>query len=214
MQSDKLPQSSVAWIGVGNMGLPIISHFINAGVDVHIYDINQANIKLANEIIAEQEKTIAELTTKNESAETELEKLKTSKSNSHNAEISQLQKRIEEEVKNSAKLNTELSELKLIRSQNENIKNQYEAVKNQVNHLETFKSELAKSREETEKVKKDYEKIIFDLKQKHQNGIDDLNKKIEYLQLTPAKRKKIGVLNNKSENTLLLSTDTKDGGSF
>ena len=50
MQSDKLPQSSVAWIGVGNMGLPIISHFINAGVDVHIYDINQANIKLAQNL--------------------------------------------------------------------------------------------------------------------------------------------------------------------
>ena len=157
----------------------------------------QANIKLANEIIAEQEKTISELTTKNESAETELEKLKTSKSISHNAEIIQLQKRIEDEIKNSAKLNTELSELKMVR-------NQYENVKNQVNHLETFKSELAKSREETENVKKDYEKKI-----------EELNQRIEYLQLTPAKRKKIDELNSKSENTLLSSENTvKDGGSF
>ena len=47
MQPAILPQSPVAWIGVGNMGLPIISHFINTGIDVHIFDINQSNIKLA-----------------------------------------------------------------------------------------------------------------------------------------------------------------------
>ena len=36
----------------------------------------QANIKLANEIIAEQEKTIADLNTQKESTESELQKLK------------------------------------------------------------------------------------------------------------------------------------------
>mgnify|MGYP003341802170 CR=1 FL=1 len=141
-------------------------------------------------------------------------KLKNSKIVSQNTEITILQKKLEDEIKNSARLNTELIELRSLRTQNENIKNQYEAVKGQLNHLETFKSELSKSREETVKVKSDYEKTILGLKQEHQSIVEDLNKKIEYLQLTPAKRKKIGVLNNKSENTLLLSTDTKDGGSF
>ena len=114
-----------------------------------------------------------------------------------------LQKRLDDEIKNSIKLNNELIELRSLRTQNENIKNQYEAVKGQLNHLETFKSELSKSREEVVKIKSDYE-----------NKIEELNKKIEYLQLTPAKRKKIDVLNSKSENTLLSSTETKDGGSF
>ena len=174
----------------------------------------QANIKLANEIIAEQEKTIVDLNTQKESVEGELENLKNNKSVSHSNELSILQKRLDEEIKNSTRLNTELIELRSLRTQNENIKNQYEAIKGQLNHLETFKSELSKSREETVKVKSDYEKTILGLKQEHQSIVEDLNKKIEYLQLTPAKRKKIGVLNNKSENTLLLSTDTKDGGSF
>jgi len=163
----------------------------------------QANIKLANEIIAEQEKTIADLNTQKESTESELEKLKNNKSISHSNEVSIFQKRLDDEIKNSIRLNTELIELRSLRTQNENIKNQYEAVKGQLNHLETFKSELSKSREEVVKIKSDYE-----------NKIEELNKKIEYLQLTPAKRKKIDVLNSKSENTLLSSTDTKDGGSF
>ena len=163
----------------------------------------QANIKLANEIIAEQEKTIVDLNTQKESVEGELENLKNNKSVSHSNELSILQKRLDEEIKNSTRLNTELIELRSLRTQNENIKNQYEAVKGQLNHLETFKSELSKSREEVVKIKSDYE-----------NKIEELNKKIEYLQLTPAKRKKIDVLNSKSENTLLSSTETKDGGSF
>ena len=163
----------------------------------------QANIKLANEIIAEQEKTIADLNTQKESTESELEKLKNNKSISHSNEVSILQKRLDDEIKNSVKLNNELIELRSLRTQNENIKNQYEAVKGQLNHLETFKSELSKSREEVVKIKSDYE-----------NQIEQLNQKIEYLQLTPAKRKKIDVLNSKSENTLLSSTETKDGGSF
>jgi prefoldin subunit 5 len=71
---------------------------------------------------------------------------------------------LNDEIKNSVKLNNELIELRSLRTQNENIKNQYEAVKGQLNHLETFKSELSKSREEVVKIKSDYEKSSFGLK--------------------------------------------------
>ena len=163
----------------------------------------QANIKLANEIIADQEKTIADLNTKIETNLSEMEKLKSNKLVTQNNEVSLLQKRLDDEVKNTIRLNNEVNELKTIR-------NQYENVKNQVTHIDTFKNELVKSREETENVKKYYEKTIQEM-----NGdIEQLNQRIEYLQLTPAKRKKIDELNTKSENTLLSSTDTKDGGSF
>ena len=60
-----------------------------------------------------------------------------------------------------------------------NLRAEYENVKHQVNHVETFRNELAKSRKEIE-----------DLKKEHELKIKVLNEKIDYLQLTPAKRKK------------------------
>ena len=58
----------------------------------------QANIKLANEIIAEQEKTIVELNGKVETIVSELENVKNSKTISQSAEVSILQKRLEEDT--------------------------------------------------------------------------------------------------------------------
>jgi S-adenosylmethionine hydrolase len=85
------------------------------------------------------------------------------------------------------------------------IKNEYENLKGQVNHLDTFKNELTKVREEKAKLENHYESQITELKEK-----------IAYLQLTPAKRKKISVLNSTSdEDTILSKVDSvKDGGSF
>jgi peptidoglycan hydrolase CwlO-like protein len=73
---------------------------------------------------------------------------------------------------------------------------EFEAVKNQVQHVDTFRNELVKA----------------------QQTIKELNEKIEYLQLTPAKRKKIDEANKPKEvNEVVIesSEDTiKDGGSF
>ena len=60
------------------------------------------------------------------------------------------------------------------------LKNEYENVKHQVQHVDTFRNELLKEREEHQKTR-----------DAHQVEIDTLNKKIDYLQLTPAKRKKV-----------------------
>ena len=89
-------------------------------------------------------------------------------------------------------LNGELNDLRRQRGE-------YEAVKSQAKHVDTFRNELVKAQE----------------------TIKELNDKIEYLQLTPAKRKKIDdakqtkTVDVFSAEAPAESTDTiKDGGSF
>ena len=112
-----------------------------------------------------------------------------------------------------------------------NFKNEYENVKHQVQHVDTFRNELTKTREEFDRnkneyenkindLKNNYENTIRDLKNGHENVIKELTDKIDYLQLTPAKRKKLDddkVSVTPIENTLEVFTKsdiTKDGGSF
>jgi DNA repair exonuclease SbcCD ATPase subunit len=125
----------------------------------------------------------------------------------------------------------------------------YESVKNQATHVDTFKSELMKAREETNRVrselenrinslssetngkingiKEENEKNTRELIQRHEteksnlhNTIASLTEKIDYLQLPPAKRKKIEEQLNKevvpTTITSLVGTDgvLKDGGTF
>ena len=125
----------------------------------------------------------------------------------------------------------------------------YESVKNQATHVETFKGELIRAREETNRVRteldnrinsinaentgkinginEENEKNVKLLIQKHETEKSNLNdtiksltEKIEYLQLPPAKRKKIEEQLNKevapTAITSLVGADgeLKDGGSF
>jgi chromosome segregation ATPase len=100
------------------------------------------------------------------------------------------------------KLTSELQEVN-------NMREEYESVKHQVQHVDTFRKELLKARKETDDVRKEY-----------QNTIDELTDKIEYLQLTPAKRKKLDEKNTTvtpvEESSQLPIADlvTKDGGNF
>ena len=114
----------------------------------------------------------------------------------HPSEIQNLKNQLNDKESNNTNsvrdFQIKISELEKQISDFRNLEIEYQNVRSQAQHADTFRNELQKAR----------------------NEIDDLNKKIDYLQLTPAKRKKIDVLNNKSENTLLSSTDTKDGGSF
>ncbi len=124
----------------------------------------------------------------------------------------------------------------------------YDSVKNQAGHVETFKGELIRAREEVNQVRSELEnkinsltsentgkinalieqndRTVKELIQKHEtekseynNKIDELIAKIDYLQLPPAKRKKIDELNKEATPTTL--TDLvgvdgviKDGGTF
>ena len=125
----------------------------------------------------------------------------------------------------------------------------YDSVKNQATHVETFKGELIRAREETNRVRieletritsmnaetngkiqginEENEKNVKLLIHKHEteksnlnNKITELVERIEYLQLPPAKRKKIEEQLNKevapTTITSLVGADgeLKDGGSF
>ena len=91
------------------------------------------------------------------------------------------------------------------------MKSEYENIKHQANHVDTFRNELIKERELHQQTRNDYDLTI-----------KELNEKIEYLQLTPAKRKKIDdskltpTVEVTEEPLTLFNIDTtiKDGGSF
>ena len=116
--------------------------------------------------------------------------------------IKELQSEISAISSNKDNLNSQLADLNKMKSE-------YETVKHQVDHVNTFRNELVKEREEHLKTRKEYE-----------NKIKELNEQIEYLQLTPAKRKKIDEEKNKQVevvetfSSLPLDDITKDGGSF
>ena len=157
----------------------------------------QANIQLANDIISEQEKTIEDI-------KKELDELKSNKSISENSKIADLENQVKTQTSLVSKLQSDLNEA--IR-----LKAEYESVKHQVSHVDTFRSELIKERESHKKTRSEYDKQI-----------ESLNERIAYLQLTPAKRKKIDEEKNKQVeetvevfSSLPLEEDiTKDGGSF
>ena len=109
--------------------------------------------------------------------------------------------KIEEQKNSISNLETQVHELN-------NMKGVYENIKHQVNQIDTFKNELIKERDLHQQTRNDYELTI-----------KQLNEKIEYLQLTPAKRKKIEE-SNVSPVVVALDTNSKkdstirDGGSF
>ena len=118
--------------------------------------------------------------------------------------------KINEEV-----LNNHQNELEQLRNGNvgqiSQLNNEISSLRQQLDHLDTFRNELIRERVEHEKTKSNYEEII-----------KGLNERIEFLQLTPAKRSKIEAKTIKLpepepevfEPAIELVTTTKDGGSF
>ena len=118
--------------------------------------------------------------------------------------------KINEEV-----LNNHQSELEQLRNGNigqiSQLNNEISSLRQQLEHLDTFRNELIRERVEHDKTKSNYEETI-----------KGLNERIEFLQLTPAKRSKIEAKTIKLpepepevfEPAIELVTTTKDGGSF
>lgn len=118
--------------------------------------------------------------------------------------------KINEEV-----LNNHQNELEQLRNGNvgqiSQLNNEISSLRQQLDHLDTFRNELIRERVEHEKTKSNYEETIKGLKDR-----------IEFLQLTPAKRSKIEAKTIKLpepepevfEPAIELVTITKDGGSF
>ena len=175
----------------------------------------QANLKLTENIIKELQEKIEELTSTVDSTKKELESTKTVKNSSDNARIQQLQNENNEHVRMINTLRNQLNDLSVVKSE-------YESVKHQLQHVDTFRNELSKSREELESVHGKYGSEIEALKKEHENAIKELNDQIDYLKLTPAKRKKIDeakaaqvTVDGADLEELIISDEIlKDGGSF
>jgi chromosome segregation ATPase len=176
----------------------------------------QANAKVSDDVIGDLSKKLEELNEVKIELETALIEARNSNSITESNLIKDLKDKISEHEQTIQKLNTDLSSL-------QNTYRDYDSIKNQATHVDTFKGELIKAREETMSVRNEYEKKIIDISSQHKKNVDilkqqieELNSKIEYLQLPPAKRKKIDVL-NKTDETANTVTDLgiiKDGGSF
>ena len=178
----------------------------------------QANIKLANEIIAEQEKTITDLKSQVEgiqkdaedkikSAKQELDSFKSNKSNADSVRITTLENNVKSQQETILKLNTDLVAAN-------KLKVEFENLKNQATNGDIFRRELMKERENHAITKSEYEQKIT-----------ELNEQIDVLK-APVKRKKpvrksgvlelIGLDDNNDNIETVDSTDeiVKDGGSF
>lgn len=96
--------------------------------------------------------------------------------------------------------------------------------KNEASHIETFRNELISARNQLQEKQKEldlvnsdfvnkeqamkleFNKTIEELKSNYENELRNLQEKVEYLQLTPAKRKKLDI-KKEEENS-------SDGGNF
>jgi chromosome segregation ATPase len=151
----------------------------------------QANARISEEVIADLNRQIEGLTADIGRYE-----------NGQSTEIDGLKNSITDHLNTITRLNNEITNLNTMR-------NEYENVKHQVQHVDTFRNELVKTRDEHKKVCDQYE-----------SRISDLNNRIEYLQLTPAKRKKIDDEKAKQVEPILngilpiMQEPIKDGGSF
>ena len=173
----------------------------------------QANDRISKEIIEEHTKKVEGLDGTINALKVDLESAKKQQNDSDNQRYQNLENSIKDHVNTINTLNQEISQLKTMKAE-------YENVKHQVQHVDTFRTELNKTREELNNVRVDNEKIIADLTSSYELKIKELNDKIDYLQLTPAKRKKVEEVKKEVTETPTLnvfsnSEDTlKDGGSF
>jgi chromosome segregation ATPase len=176
----------------------------------------QANERISKEVIEEHTKKVEGLNGTIDTFKADLEKAKSDKLDTDNTRYQNLENSIKDHLNTINTLNQEISQLKTMKSE-------YENVKHQVQHVDTFRTELTKTREELNNVRVDNEKIIADLTSSYELKIKELNDKIDYLQLTPAKRKKVEEVKKEVTETPMTPTidvfsnseDTlKDGGSF
>jgi chromosome segregation ATPase len=142
----------------------------NTMTDAVIRNISlQSNARVTEDVVNEQSKKIEELTTK-------LESVQIGKNQEAESKINSLENTVKGHLDTINNLSGQLAELNKMRGE-------YENVKHQVSHIDTFRNELNNERENHKKTRDEY-----------QLKLKELNEQIEYLQLTPAKRKKVDEL--------------------
>lgn len=188
----------------------------------------QANVKLANEIIADQETQIKELSASKDTSKKELEvkienltkelnDLKTNKSNAENGRIVLLENTIKSNADTINKLNGQLAELSKLRSENEILKRQSQLV-------ESLNVDLNKSKEDYKNLRLIHQGEIDKLTSNYEKLVTELTSKIESLESpSPKKTSKnapVKVAKKTASKKPVVEEDEaeellfKDGGSF
>lgn len=152
----------------------------------------QTNAKITEEVITNLQQAIEDQNKVITSLQEELESFKQEKEEVESQKIIDLNNTI-------VNLTDQITELNALRVE-------YENGKHQIQHIDTFRNELVRVRNENDEMKQNYE-----------NQIKLLNDKIEYLQLSPAKRKKVDEQTSVSAVDLTTKdkvTTIEDGGTF
>jgi chromosome segregation ATPase len=179
----------------------------------------QANLKVTEGIIKELQdgssstiqslqKKIDELNVTVANSQKELNSLRDNKISAENSRLQHLQ--------------TTIDDLRKKLVDHEMVKKEYEEVKHQVQHIDTFRNELNRTRDELQNANNIHDLEMNVIKKEYEVIIKELNDQIEYLKLTPAKRKKVdeaktaqSILVDVEPEELVLSDEIlKDGGSF
>ena len=183
----------------------------------------QANIQLANEIIAENEKIIQELQLVQDSSKKELQTIieslkndlevaKTNRNNSENSRITSLENTIKSNQATISKLQIDLFEAN-------KLKTEYENVKHQVQHLDTYRNEVVKANDTIKALKEAQQSI----QNAYEEKIKALNEEIVILKTPKTPEKKAKVTKKTVEvatpKAKIIKQDlpgliVKDGGSF
>lgn len=150
--------------------------------DVVLRNISlQANARISEDVIAEQKQQIQSLLSKSENDTNSIDNSR----NEYSKNLADQQSIIND-------LNNKITVL------NGNAK-EVEDSKHQLAHVDTFRNELGKARKENDDLHDHYDRLVT-----------ELNYEIQYLQLTPAQRKKID--NNKVAE--IVPETVKDDGMF
>lgn len=166
----------------------------------------QANAKVTDEVIQDQQKKNAGLEKQIEELFSVVEESKQQKVQNENATIQSLQQQLQQKIEEVDRLNVELNSVATIRKQ-------YEAAKGQLTHLDNFRNEIVKARTEIRTLTDNYEAQI-----------KELNNKIESLQKSLKRKKQketnqpVEVIVEEIESATPQPTESddtvKDGGSF
>ena len=166
----------------------------------------QANAKVTDEVIQDQQKKNAGLEKQIEELLSVVEQSKQQKVENENATIQSLQQQLQQKTEQVDSLNVELNSVAAIRKQ-------YEAAKGQLTHLDNFRNEIVKARNEIRTLTDNYEAQIKELNAKIENLQKSLKRKKQKETNQPVEVKVEEIESVTPQPTE--SDDTvKDGGSF
>lgn len=177
----------------------------------------QANAKVTDEVIQDQQKKNAGLEKQIEELKLSLDNLQNVKTDTENSTIQSLQLQLQQKNEEMGRLNVELNSVA-------NIRRELETAKGQLTHIDNFRNEVVKARNEIKSLTDTYESKIKSLTDTYENQTKELNEKIESLQKSLKRKKqketnqsvevKVEEVKDDTPQPVESDDSIKDGGSF